>query len=65
MKSFCYVEYKIISDEEVTILTPTKVRVMKKVKKDKNGYYVRGGYWYPAYKLYLKDYEKKKGIEHK
>ena len=45
MKSFCYVEYKIISDEEVTILTPTKVRVMKKVKKDKNGYYVRGGYW--------------------
>ena len=65
MKSFCYVEYKIISDEEVTILTPTKVRVMKKVKKDKNGYYVRGGYWYPAYKLYLKDYEKNKGIEYK
>ena len=65
MKSFCYVEYKIISDEEVTILTPTKVKVMKKVKKDKNGYYVRGGYWYPAYKLYLKDYEKNKGIEQK
>ena len=65
MKSFCYVEYKIISDEEVTILTPTKVRVMKKVKKDKNGYYVRGGYWYPSYKLYLKDYEKKKGAERK
>ena len=65
MKSLCYVEYKIISDEEVTIFTPTKVKVMKKVKKDKNGYYVRGGYWYPAYKLYLKDYEKNKGIEQK
>ena len=65
MKSLYYTEYTIISDEEVTIFTPTKVRVMKKVKKDKNGYYVRGGYWYPAYKLYLKEYEKNKKTEQK
>ena len=42
MKSLYYIEYTIISDEEVTIFTPTKVKVMKKAKKDKNGYYVRG-----------------------
>ena len=50
-------DYKIISKDQVIIKSPGGIEVLKKVKKNTKGYYVNGGYWYYASRLYLANYE--------
>lgn len=52
--------YEKLSEEEIILIRPLG-RYLKKVKKDKNGYYVNGNHWFdPDRKMYLKDFENKK-----